>query len=692
MGRTEEMTRDKQARLDYWKDWRDRNESALGDQADKMDEREALYRGEVREITPLTAKDRRKDGRFRVTTHLRNIIAENIESEVSSTIPQPKVTARRQSDEWRAKILEDMLRNELDRLPMETINDMMERTIPIQGGAYWLVEWDNAQKTHSTVGDVTVRMLHPKQVIPQDGVFTSVEDMDAVVLKLPQTRAYIKRVYGKDVEAEEEPEARTLDADADTAEDMVTQYVAYYRNDNGGIGKFSWVNDTILEDMEDFEARRLRRCQSCGEIITDPEQKTCPTCGAAQIKEGEETEEDVFSAIQTGNGTQIPGAAAGMDEMGLPVMQPTKLPYYKPDVFPLFLQKNVSVFGKLLGDSDADKIADQQNTVNRMETKIIDRFIKAGTRITLPDRADFRTDPEDGEKWLIGNAADAQMIGVYQFSGDLSQEMQYLAQVYEEARQALGITDSFQGRNDKTAQSGVAKQFAAAQSAGRLESKRVMKEAAYAELFKRIVMLKVAYADEPRGIVATDDRGQAKYEEFNRYDFYEQDERGEWYCILEDDRFLYSCDTSTPLANNREQMWQDATQMFQMGAFGQPGSLDALLLFWTKLELLHYPGAGDTKEYLEKMYQAQQQQMMAQQQAQEQQAQMQAQMQQAQMEQQAQQAALERARFDAERQDKQQARRDQEYQVRRDVDMQARNDARAAVERMMAQRQAGPVS
>ena len=686
------MTRDKQARLDYWKDWRDRNESALGDQADKMDEREALYRGEVREITPLTAKDRRKDGRFRMTTHLRNIIAENIESEVSSTIPQPKVTARRQSDEWRAKILEDMLRNELDRLPMETINDMMERTIPIQGGAYWLVEWDNAQKTHSTVGDVTVRMLHPKQVIPQDGVFTSVEDMDAVVLKLPQTRAYIKRVYGKDVEAEEEPEARTLDADADTAEDMVTQYVAYYRNDNGGIGKFSWVNDTILEDMEDFEARRLRRCQSCGEIITDPEQKTCPTCGAAQIKEGEETEEDVFSAIQTGNGTQIPGAAAGMDEMGLPVMQPTKLPYYKPDVFPLFLQKNVSVFGKLLGDSDADKIADQQNTVNRMETKIIDRFIKAGTRITLPDRADFRTDPEDGEKWLIGNAADAQMIGVYQFSGDLSQEMQYLAQVYEEARQALGITDSFQGRNDKTAQSGVAKQFAAAQSAGRLESKRVMKEAAYAELFKRIVMLKVAYADEPRGIVATDDRGQAKYEEFNRYDFYEQDERGEWYCILEDDRFLYSCDTSTPLANNREQMWQDATQMFQMGAFGQPGSLDALLLFWTKLELLHYPGAGDTKEYLEKMYQAQQQQMMAQQQAQEQQAQMQAQMQQAQMEQQAQQAALERARFDAERQDKQQARRDQEDQVRRDVDMQARNDARAAVERMMAQRQAGPVS
>ena len=385
--------------------------------------------------------------------------------------------------------------------------------------------------------------------------------------------------------------------------------------------------------------------------------------------------------MTTTNGTEIPGAAAGVDEMDLPMMHPTILPYYKPDVFPVFLQKNVSTFGRLLGDSDVDAIADQQNTVNRMEQKIIDRFIKAGTRITLPDRADLRQDPEDGEKWYIGNAADASLIGVYQFSGDLSQEMQYLANIYEEARQILGITDSFQGRQDSTAQSGVAKQFAAQQSAGRLESKRVMKEAAYAELFKRIVQLKVAYADEPRSVVATDDRGQAQYEEFNRYDFYEQDEKGEWHCILDDERFLFSCDTSTPLANNREAMWQDATQMLQMGAFGNPGELDTLLLFWTKLELLHYPGASDTKEYLTKL---QEQQMALQQQ----QMQMQQMQQQAQMEQQAQAAALEQARFQAERQDKQADRKAAEQQAMIDADNRAREDARNAVQQMMAQRQA----
>lgn len=631
--------------LQYWKDWAERNEAALGDQAARMDDREALYRGETREIRPLTARDTERNGARKETAHLRNIIAENIESEISSTIPQPKVTARRKSDEQRAKILEDMLRNELDRLPMEVLNDLAERVVPIQGGVYWLVEWDDSKVTPSAHGDVSVTMLHPKQVIPQDGVYGSVEDMDAIVIKLPQTRSYIRRAYGKkldEIESEEDPEARTLDHDASPADDLVTQYVAYYRNDDGGVGKLSWVNDTVLEDLDDYEAR--------------------------QGDEGVMETESIWQGITTASGTQIPGAQLGQDEMGLPAMRPTELPYYKPDCFPIFLQRNVSVFGRLLGDSDVDKIADQQNTVSRMETKIIDRFIKAGTRITLPDQADIRIDPEDSDKMYLSSPADMQMIGVHQFSGDLSQEMAYLAQVYEEARQILGITDSFQGRRDNTAQSGVAKEFAAQQSAGRLESKRILKEAAYAELFKRIVQLKVAYADEARPVVATDDRGQAQYEEFNRYDFYEPDpQTGEWHCILDDDRFLFSCDVSAPLANNRQQMWADTTQMLQLGAFGNPQDMNTLLLYWTKMELLHYPGASDTKEYLQKLREEQMQQQMM--------------MQQMQIQAQQQAAAEQRARED------QQAAQ----QAKMDADRRANENAWRTVQAMAARQQAGPV-
>ena len=640
--------------LDYWQDWVGKNESAYNKEYERMDKREALYRGEVREIEPLTARDTEEDGSKRKVIHLRNIIAELIESEVNSVIPQPKVTARRKGDEARAKILEDMLRNELDRLPMEEINDQAERMVPKQGGAFWLVEWDNSEKTHSSVGDVVITLLHPKQIIPQDGVLGRVEDMDAIGLKLAKTRSQIKREYGKDVtdESESDPDARTLDSDAASADELVTQYVVYFRNDDGGVGKISWVGDILLEEIEDFEARRLRRCESCGEILR-PDEKTCPKCGAEKATEGTEEAEEIWdlNGITTANGTQIPGAQEVMDEMGLPSVIPTELPYYKPDVFPVFLQRNVSLFGRLLGDSDVDKIEDQQNTMNRLENKIIDRMIKAGTRITLPDRADFKVDPQDGEKWYIGNPADKAMIGVYEFSGNLQYEMSYMAQVYEEARQILGITDSYQGRRDATATSGVAKEFAAAQSAGRLESKRVLKEAAYAELFKRIVQLKVAYADEARPIVATDDRGQAQYEEFNRYDFYEQDPEGNWHCILDDDRFLFSCDVSAPLASNRERMWQETTQMLLNGAFGQPQALETLLLYWTKMELLHYPGASDTKEYLVKLREEQMQQQMQMQQMQlQQERQLKEQemaMQQAEREQQMKLDAEERAKADA---------------------------------------------
>lgn len=588
----------KNEKLQYWQSWLSRNRSAFDAEYLRMDEREELYRGEKRTIEPLTGLDSKGERRRRVT-HLRNIIAENIESQINSAIPQPKVTARRREDERLARLIENMLRNELDRLPMEQINDQMERTIPIQGGAYFYVDWDDSSRTHGNVGNVVVEFLHPKEVVPQDGIFTSVEDMDAVVLKLPQTKSYIKRKYGVDVEdeGEAEPDIRGTGDDISTADDLVTMYTAYYRDDGGKIGKYSWCGDKTLEDLADYQARKIRRCRDCGKLLTSGE-KECPGCGGTDIQSEKLEEETVWKPIQRTWAEPIPGPTEGVDENGFRIMQPqAKLPYYQPDCYPVFLQRNISLYGRLLGDSDVDKIKDQQNTVNRMEQKIIDRLVKAGTRITLPDRADFRVDPEDQEKWYIGNAADKSLIGVYDFSGNLQYEMSYLAQVYEEARQMLGITDSFQGRSDTTAKSGVAKQFAAAQSAGRLESKRVLKEAAYAELFRRIFQLKLAYCDEPRPVVSQDDKGDAEYGEFNRYDFLERDEDGNWYW---NDDFLFSCDTSAPLASNREQLWQDTTASLQAGAFGDPTDLNTLIFYWSKMELLHYPGAADTKTAMEK--------------------------------------------------------------------------------------------
>ena len=667
----EQAPREITAELRKWQERLHDSDRVWAPIVEKMDRRERLYNGDHM-LKPLVKGDNRDEK----APHVRNIIFENIESQISASIPQPKVTPQRKKDEHLAEIIENYIRNELNRQKFETMNDMDERTVPIQGGSIWHEEWDNAKRTHTTVGTHKTTMLHPKQLAPQPGVYTGIGDMDWVILKIPTTKDAVWRKYGISVEGEgeSEPDVRST-GNEDMNNDAVTQYVGYAVNDTGGIDRYSWVNNVELENIRNYQARRLPACTHCGRVrpmpgqvisnnvqqtimppgidpkireqvaagrmlagtLADrtmnpeaggedtflsglepvPEEKPvttydggpCPWCGGNDWEDKEQEYEEVILPIKTAMGKEIPGQHPGMDEMGMPAMVPTKIPFYRPDVYPLVLRRNVSVFGQLLGNSDVDAIEDQQNTTNRLEKKIIDRLLEAGSRITLPPKANLRIDPQDNTKWYLSNPADRNMIGLYEFKGNLQYEIMYLAQVYEESRQILGITDSFQGRTDPTATSGKAKEFSASMAAGRLESKRVMKNAAYADLFELIFKFALAYADEPRPVTYKDSKGETIYEEFNRYDFLEQDEAGEWYW---NDQFLFGCDTSAPLANNREAMWQETRMNLQTGAFGDPAATETLILFWNKMEMLHYPGAGETKRFLEetlKREQAQAQQM-----------------------------------------------------------------------------------
>lgn len=632
----------KQDKLALWHERAGKAAAAWESQRAKMDEREALYRGATT-MKPYTEETKIGIGK-KTAYHVRNIVAENIESMVDSNIPQPKVTPRRQQDEELAKLIENMIRNELDRLPMEEINDLMERMVPIQGGGMLLVEWDESQRSRMTAGEVTVTAVHPKQILPQDGVTDAVESMDYIILMLPQTKAYIKARYGVELKTEsEDASIRGMDDDSATAEDLVTQYQAYYRGENGAIGLFSWVDDTILEDLEDYQARRRRRCTVCGEpepmegereIPAQPDEreqlqaremtafaqqfglehnrpkldawkpserrkeKRCPVCGNDEWEESPTDVEEIFVPFRTVHGRDLPGAVEGIGEDGRPALKPFRIPAYKPDCYPIILQRNVSVFGQLLGDSDVDKIADQQNALNWTQAKIDERLLDAGTIITMPPDVRAYKDPQDHKIYRVESPADAAMIGTYEFTGNLQYYFSQLTLDYEAARQILGITDSFQGRRDTTATSGTAKQFAAAQSAGRLESKRRMKQAAYARLFEMIFKFRLAYADEPRPVVYQDGEGKTVYDAFDRYDFLEQDEDGEYYW---NDAFLFSCDTSAPLASNREALWQEARMNLQTGAYGDPSNVATLALFWNVMEELHYPLAADAKRHFQMM-------------------------------------------------------------------------------------------
>ena len=588
------------------KKWQDRLQKARQEYQhalDKMDESEALYRGthKIDRTRGSTSKNEPKDA-----TTVRNVVAEIIEAEVSSDIPTPKVTPQHQEDEQLAKTIEDYLRDEIDRLPFERINDQDERTTPVHGGDLFLVEWDNTAMTHTTRGALSVSLLHPKQFIPQPGVY-EIPDMDYFFVQLAQTKDYIKKKYGVDVstESEEQPDARGFDMP--TVDDLVTENIGYFKNKDGGIGRVAWCNDILLEYMEDYQARRIKRCAKCG---AEMQGDTCSYCGNAK---SEDSVESTFPRTDE-NGIPVTRITQEvvLDEMGNPsVIEHTEnemIPYYKPDVYPVVLRRNVSCFGSLMGVSDVEMIRDQQVALNKLTSEVDIKLLAGGSYVVLPKGVQVKRTDEQFKVYEITSPEQKAMLDVITLQPNISQDMSYMQYTYQAMREQIGITDSFQGRADRTATSGTAKEFSAAQAAGRLESKRVMKNAAYADLFEVMFKFLLAYSDEPRPMTFKDTDGTPQYGMFDKMQFLKFDEAGEPYW---DDEFLFSVDQTAPLAGNREALWQEARGNLEKGCFGNPQDYQTLVMFWTIMEGLHYPLATEIKQQMQRRLE--EQQMMQQQ-------------------------------------------------------------------------------
>lgn len=628
------MKKDELRRLKTWQERLETAREAIGPELNAMGKRESIYDGDPTIYKPdgsVAEKGR--------SSHVRNVAFELIEAQVESDIPTPKVTAIRQEDEWLADIVENLLRNVQDKLPFERINDEGERISPVQGGHGLLVDWQDGVSGKDWLGDLRVSMMHPRGIIPQANV-SQIADMDWIFLEAPATRRQIREAFGVELaenENEEDPDARRLGDSPDSSGEIVTLVTCYYRNAKGGIGRYRWVNDTVVEDLEDYQVRRVNRCDACGMVGDGHRCRYCRgTKFTVEVEEFEELTEDIV----TRNGTEIPAMSEQRDEYGqvmlepltegaavlpqlrsvnspaavryMPVMAPTRIPYYKPDVYPIVMRKNVSKYGRFLGSSDIDAIADQQNTMNQLSTKIKNKVLGGGSFTTLPLDGATIVNDQDNRVVKVDNPAKMQMIKTFNTQVDISMDLALRAQIYEEARQTIGITDSMQGRKDPTATSAVAKEFSAQQAAGRLESKRVMKRAMYQDLFEVIFKFFLAYCEEPRWLHKSNENGETEYLVFDRHDFLYQDEAGEWQYNTD---FLFSCDNAAPLATDRQALWKEARMNFQQGAMGPQNEISSLLRFWTQMEKLHYPMAADMRRSFEDEMERQQEAAAQQQQA-----------------------------------------------------------------------------
>ena len=559
---------------------------------------QALYDG-TREVngnpnTGIAARD--------VSINVRNIIYELIETEVDSSIPMPKVTALHEGDEELARSIEKALVNKAKILKLSILNDQMERIVPVQGGDFFLTEWDNSLGFHSNYGDVTVKEMLPRQVIPQPGV-SKIEDMDYIFVQVAQTKDAVKKKYHVDVEDahEEYKEIRGAVGENGLDTDLVTVNTVYYKNDDK-IGRFVWCDDYTLEDLDDYQARITRKCKECGYVT---EEKVCPVCGSKKFEETEDKVQEIRIPIMS---------EAGIDpNTGMPVQMAAEevitIDYYKPNCFPLIVRKNVSKANSLLGYSDAKIIEDQQDLIKKVGSKAAEKTLKGGSIVTLPRGVKLETTDKELKIARLDDPQQKSMIDVLNMQVNIQQDLTWLNKAYEDARSTLGITDAFQGKYDPSAVSGTAKQYSINQAAGRLESKRVMKNDAYAKLYEMMFKFWLAYSDDPLPITGNGVNGEQVFDVLDKKDFIKQDSAGEYYW---NDEFMFETDPTSTMMANREAMWQQIDMKLQSGAFGQLGSLETMRLYWSLMEKNHYPNAGDVLSQIDMMMQEQQmqQQMM----------------------------------------------------------------------------------
>lgn len=569
-------------------------------------------------------------------SNVRNIVYELIESQVDSSIPMPKVRAIHPEDEELAKKLEHYLENKIKTAKLPLLNDMMERNVPVQGGDFFHVQWDANAGLHSQIGDIKVSEIHPKKLIPQQGM-VEIEEMDYFFVQELYTKKKVKAIYGVSVEDCGNDYTDLAGEQSSTASinsDIVTVNTAYYHNEHGGVGIFVWCDTEVLLDLDDYEARYLDHCAKCGAVLQNG---VCPECGSKKVKKMPEEYEEMAEGMEVktsypmADGTfsrnidpfteeEAPqmdeNGQPVMDEMGQPVMEmrkvKRKIPYYKPNIYPVVLRKNITQNDRLLGGSDVAVIIDQQDTVKKLGSKINEKLLKGGSFVTLPTGIDVEKTDKELKILRVRNAADKSLIDVINVQPNVQNDLSYEETNYNWAKSALGITDSFQGKFSSSEVSGTARQYAINQAAGRLESKRTLKNEAFAKLYEYMFKFWLAYSDQSSAIISTDSNGTANYDEIDRHEFLKIDSAGEFYW---DDEFLFETDPTSTLMQNREALWNQTDLKLQSGAFGPVGDLETARAYWTIQKANGYPNAAIILNIIEQRIKEQQEMAMQAQQA-----------------------------------------------------------------------------
>ena len=504
------------------------------------------------------------DNSTEMATTVRNITYEVIESEIMPDIPYPKADPESCSTrrEENSRLIERLCRAVREKLPFEELNDLDERYTYIMGGSVWYVEWDCSTNCDGAQGDVRVHCISPMDFIPQPGVF-EVEEMQYCFLRFTTSREELIRRYGITERLAADAECQYGYSDTPTGCDTVTVVNALYRGSDGKICKLVFSGDVILSDVPGLYVRKNALIGEDGELTySDTYTEFLPV--------------DVSSRFGTCN----------------------RVKYYVPDVMPVVIRRNTRCTPSLLGLSDCERVRPQQQAINKVESRILKKLLRAAVTPIMPEDATV----------TLGNSVFGEVIrmrpgevldnyGKIDTTPDISQDIREADRLYDHAKRVLGISDALQGTDTTQAESGYARNLKITRAESRLETKKRMKYHAYSSLYRLIFLHYLAFSDEPRNLSYKDSFGEIRDARFDRYAFLEEKD-GELYYS---DSYLFSVDLNTESDYTRAALWERNLKNLEQGTLGDRSKNETLLRYWQAQERAHYPFAGENVEYFKSL-------------------------------------------------------------------------------------------
>lgn len=537
-----------------------------------LDKWRKAYKGTLNALTTDGTISNRK------SRQLRKMCYEMVESKIDNSIPMPKMKPRYKTDLPLVDITENYLKYEVDGIFSKFVNDRSERSTYIDGTSWYKVWWDSLSNTHCRSGDVKIDCCTVDQIVPQPGV-QDYRQLEYIFERRDISLSRLYDLYGRVI----------TPISQDT--NVIEVISCYYLNSNRIVGLFMYAPHSlqVICNEESWQIRKLRTCTKCGTI--NPQGDTCRLCGNTHFKYKDATEEileddlmEIYNPYEVGETDDENEKDHYASRVFL--SKGTKIPFYQVRQLPFIPRPAISSINSIYGMSEVQVVLDEQDAINKVLTKAVDKTLKSGSILTKPERMKL-SNVDDTMKVLgVRTTEEAAMIQSKQIIADTSQDMAMASILYENGKTASGVTESFQGAKDTTATSGKAKQYAAAMTAGRIESLRVMKTAAFAGLYELVLKFLLAFSDEPRKFVRILPDGSSKEECWNKYMFLDKDKYGNIYYR---DDFQFDSDPASTLSQNRVQMWQETQDKFIQGAMGAPNDPRTLKLFWNIMDSLQYP-------------------------------------------------------------------------------------------------------